>query len=32
VQAGVLVHDRDETVIATTNICHLQLFSSAGIT
>jgi hypothetical protein len=28
-QAAVLVHDRDETVIATTNVRHLGLFASA---
>jgi hypothetical protein len=28
-QAGALVHDRDETVIATTNVRHLALFASA---
>jgi hypothetical protein len=30
-QAGALVRDGDETVIATTNIRHLVLFSSARI-
>jgi hypothetical protein len=30
-QAAVLVHDRDETVIATTNVRHLALFASARI-
>jgi predicted nucleic acid-binding protein len=30
-QAGVLVRDGDETVIATTNVRHLALFSSARI-
>jgi hypothetical protein len=30
-QAGALVRDGDETVIATTNIRHLALFSSARI-
>jgi hypothetical protein len=28
-QAAVLVHDRDQTVIATTNVRHLGLFASA---
>jgi predicted nucleic acid-binding protein len=30
-QAGALVRDGDETVIATTNVRHLALFSSARI-
>ena len=30
-QAGALVRDSDETVIATTNVRHLVLFSSARI-
>jgi len=30
-QAAALVHDRDETVIATTNIRHLASFASARI-
>jgi len=30
-QAVELVHDRDETVIATTNVRHLALFVSARI-
>ena len=30
-QAAALVHDRDETVIATTNVRHLALFASARI-
>ena len=30
-QAGALVRDGDETVIATTNIRHLVLFSSARV-
>jgi hypothetical protein len=30
-QAGALVRDGDETVIATTNIRHLGLFASAQI-
>jgi hypothetical protein len=30
-QAGTLVRDGDETVIATTNIRHLALFASARI-
>jgi hypothetical protein len=30
-QAGALVRDRDETVIATTNVRHLGLFASARI-
>jgi len=30
-QAGAVVHDRDETVIATTNVRHLASFASARI-
>jgi hypothetical protein len=30
-QAGAMTRDGDETVIATTNVRHLALFSSARI-
>jgi hypothetical protein len=30
-QAAALIHNRDETVIATTNVRHLALFASARL-